>query len=199
MAQRLLLARHGRVVEAHARGFLGRTDAPLGADGRAQAGALAARVRALAPDLCVASPLRRAVETAALAAPGLEPQIDPDLREIDFGEWEGRTFPEIRASHPAKVDRWAAWEADFAFPGGESLADFLTRVRRAAERLAAEPHGTVLAVTHGGVIRALVCRLLGLPPRSYVAFDVRLASLTTIKLFDGKGVLSGLENPAEEG
>jgi broad specificity phosphatase PhoE len=116
--------------------------------------------------------------------------VDPDLREIDFGRWEGKTFSEIRDSSPAEIARWARFAPDFAFPGGESLRDFLGRVRRAADRLAADEAETVLAVTHGGVIKAMLCHLLGLDSRRYVAFEIAPASLTVVRLFEGKGVLS---------
>ena len=92
-----------------------------------------------------------------------------------------------RQEAPAEV---AQFEPDFAFPGGESLADFFDRVRRAADRLAADETETVLAVTHSGVIKAMLCRLLGLEPRQYVAFEIAPASLTVVRLFEGKGVLS---------
>ena len=71
----------------------------------------------------------------------------------------------------------------------------LGRVQAAADRLAGDAAETVLAVTHGGVIRAMICHLLGLEPRHYVLFNVGYAALAVIDLFDGGGVLSGLQNP----
>ncbi len=88
------------------------------------------------------------------------------------------------------MDRWAAFEFDFAFPGGESLAGFLERVRQSADRMAHDPADTVLAVTHGGAIRAIICHLLGLDPRNYVLFEVEYAAAVVLHLFDGRGVLT---------
>ncbi len=138
------------------------------------------------------SPLQRAVQTAEIlrSATGCAPEADPDLREIDFGRWEGKMFSEIRDSSPKEVEQWARLAADFAFPGGESLSDFIGRVQRAADRLAADKAETVLAVTHGGVIKIMLCHLLGLEARRYVAFEIATASLTVVRLFEGKGVLS---------
>jgi broad specificity phosphatase PhoE len=130
---------------------------------------------------------------AAAVAPDLPPHVDADLREIDFGAWETRTFAEAAGDDPALVDRWAAFSLDFAFPGGESVEGFLRRVHGAAQRLVQAEAPTVLAVTHGGVIRAMVCHLLGLEPRHYLAFDVPYSGLVVIDLFDGKGVLAALE------
>ena len=99
-------------------------------------------------------------------------------------------FSEIRDSSSEEVERWARLSPDFAFPGGESLRDFLDRVRRAADRLASDRAETVLAVTHGGVIKFMLCHLLGLEPQRYVAFEIAPASLTVVRLFEGKGVLT---------
>ncbi|MHB0911856.1 MAG: histidine phosphatase family protein [Armatimonadota bacterium] len=183
MADRLILVRHG---ETGARGFIGRTDVPLSAEGRAQA----ERIRLPAGRVYV-SPLRRAVETAELA--GLAPELLPDLREIDFGDFEGRTFEEVSAERPELLPAWAEYDPSFAFPGGESVGDFLARVERVGERLASDPSETVIAVTHGGVIRSLICRYLGLPPKHYLLFDVKPGCAATIRLFGDRGVLAGLE------
>jgi alpha-ribazole phosphatase/probable phosphoglycerate mutase len=193
MADFLYLVRHGSVGSARDGRYLGSTDAPLDAVGRRQVEALAELLRAKRRcGRCVCSPLRRAAQTAEIlrSAIGRIPEADPDLREIDFGRWEGKTFSEIRDSSPEEVARWAQFAPVFAFPGGESLRDFLGRVGRAADRLAADEAETVLAVTHGGVIKAMLCRLLGLEPRRYVAFEIAPASLTVVRLFEGKGVLS---------
>jgi len=198
MADQLLLIRHAGIGPTWAGRYVGRTDLPLGPDGLREAQGLAALVQSRKAGCCFSSPLARAAETARTIAQaaGLAVEVDQDLREVDFGRWEGRTFAEIAAADPDAVARWAAFGADFAFPGGESLAAFLDRVSLAAERLAAHPAKVVMAVTHGGVIRTMICRLLGLDPRSYVLFSVRTASAATIDLYEGRGVLSGLNETA---
>jgi len=115
--------------------------------------------------------------------------IDADLREIDFGRWEGMSFTEIAAADPAAVERWAALEENFAFPGGESIRNFRERIRAAADRIAADSAQDVVAITHGGVIRLLICLFLGLDVRHTLLFEVRPASITELSLDDGKGVL----------
>ena len=147
-------------------------------------------------DFFVAAEVVDSTEIVAGAA-GLDFEEAPDLREIDFGRWEQMTFEEISASEPELVDRWAAWDEDFAFLEGESLRDFSERVRRAAERMVGDAASRILAVTHGGVIRAMICHLLGLSMSQYLLFDVRPASLTTIQVFDGRGVLMELRNPPQ--
>ncbi len=103
---------------------------------------------------------------------------------------------------PTKTGRWSIAgrpsSPDFAFPGGESLQGFFERIASAADRMVRDPADTVLAVTHGGVIRAMICHLLGLEPRNYVLFAVDYAAAVVLDLFDGSGVLafsSGDDSP----
>ena len=192
MAERLILIRHGD-LGIHRRGrYIGRTDAPLSHEGRRQAAALAGPL-VLLPDgaSILVSPLCRARETAELAlGRGNNFAVDPDLREIDFGRWEGMGYAEILAADPAAVDRWAALAEDFAFPDGEGIGNFRKRIAAAAGRIAADPAGTAVVVTHGGVIRFLICHFLGLPDRAHLLFDVQPASISEIRIDGGKGVLT---------
>jgi broad specificity phosphatase PhoE len=119
-------------------------------------------------------------------------EIDDNLREIDFGQWEGMRFEDIARTFPDRVIDWMALESDFAFPGGERIGDFMTRMRSVAERLNDHSSHTLLLCTHGGVIRSLICHYLGLKPWQYILFKVKPASITTIELFDSGGILAGL-------
>ncbi len=195
MAKRLLLLRHARVAALYAGRLIGSTDVPLAVLGDAESQRLADRVARWMPQLCFSSPMQRCRQTAEAVAAGLPLHVDADLREIDFGRCECRTFAEAAAEDPGLSDRWAAFTADFGFPGGEKLESFLGRARAAADRLAHAEASTVLAVTHGGVIRAMICHLLGLEARHYVAFDVPYTAIAVIDLFAGKGVLKTLERP----
>jgi broad specificity phosphatase PhoE len=212
VAKTLYLVRHGECEGASPGMLVGRTDLALSEEGRRRSAALRGALPWQEGVRVVCSPLRRAQETAVLAWVGASPhdppgpdrtgllpdeirgglEIDPDLAEIDFGEWEGRLFPELEAQYPELVAAWSQFRRDFVFPGGEGLAGFASRVRRAAQRLAAGDDSPVIAFTHGGVIRALICHYLGLPLRHYLLFDVAPASVTTLRLWGEKGVLSGL-------
>lgn len=197
MVRRLLLIRHAPTAPEHTGLYIGGTDVPLGSEGLRQAQRLAERLSLAKPRRCLASPLARTRQTAEIIAQSchLTVETDLDLREVDFGRWEGWTFDEIAAQCPDAVSRWAESPDDFAFPGGESIQGFLVRIRRAADRLASERADVTAVVTHGGVIRAMICHLLGLPARCHILFNVRCASIATIDLFDGKGLLSGLSDP----
>lgn len=193
----IALLRHAETAVQYSGCLIGSTDLPLALERRRKASLLSPRIEGERPARLYCSPLRRARETAESLGEslGMIPKIDSDLREIDFGRWEGMTFDAIQASDPEAVARWARFEPDFAFPGGESIEDFLARIRRVAKRFVECEGPSVLAVTHAGVIRAMICHLLGLSPRQYVLFDVKPASLTKIAVYGDSGVLSCLSDP----
>ncbi len=201
MAQRLLLVRHALPDGAPKGAFLGRTDLPLSAEGRRQSSALRPLLRRFKPGACYCSPLLRARQTTEilLDRTNISIQIDDELREIDFGQWERKTFEEVASENARAIKRWSSFEHKFAFPNGESLGGFLARIRRVARRLSADPTETVLVVTHGGVIRSMICRFLRIRPRDYLLFDVAHATCAVIEVFDNKGVLGGLNLSGSEG
>jgi alpha-ribazole phosphatase len=161
----LLIARHGATANNAQARYTGQSDVPLSALGERQAEALARRLSGERFDAMVTSDLRRARSTAeAVARHHTLPLVeDAALREIALGAWEGLTNAEARDRLP---EPFAAWEADplrNAPPRGETLAAFTARVERALkdwyERYA---EGSVLWVTHGGVIGVLLCQVLGM-------------------------------------
>jgi len=201
MARRLILIRHGQVEERFEVRFVGSTDAALSPAGLLQAQELATYLAGKKPGVCFSSPMQRCIATARAAVAGLslQPELDPDLREVDFGTWEGLSFSDIAGKDAAAVDRWARFEPDFQFPGGESITAFTSRIAAAAERMTAAPQETVVAFTHGGVIRFMLCALLRLDPRSYAAFEIRPAGVVELALFEGGALLQFLGNVRDSG
>ncbi len=198
MAAKIVLIRHGDTGQQFRERFIGSTDVSLSPDGRRQSSLLREPLRKAAVIRYIMSPALRTRETAreALAGKAIVPELDPDLREINFGAWEGKTFYEIQAADPEAVNRWAAYEPDFSFPAGESIAAFMKRVGTAGVRIAVDPADTVAVFTHAGVIRALICHYLALESKNSLYFDVKPASLTTILVDNGngRGVLAGLND-----
>lgn len=163
---RLLVARHGATQHNLDARFTGQTDAPLSDLGLKQAEALGVRLRGEPLDAIVASDMARAQATAAAVAQRheLTAQLDPDLREIAMGAWEGQTVAHVQAAFPGLYARVRDDPRGAAgAPGGETWADFAVRVDRALARWQKQfPDGNVLWITHGGVISVLLLRALNL-------------------------------------
>jgi alpha-ribazole phosphatase len=190
MMLRVILLRHGRTGLSGR--YVGSTDVPLSGEGRAQMAMLGPTITAMGIETLLTSPMRRCTESLELLQLGLPVCREPDLREIDFGRWEGMSFAEIEARDPELVQGWARGGRDFCFPDGESIADFSARVEAVRRRLLTLESRTVLLVTHGGVIRALICSLLGLSLDNSLLFEVAKGHYSTIDLHSGGGVLTGL-------
>lgn len=159
----IVLVRHGEAADAAGRA-IGQQDLPLSARGREQAAALAAGLGRVAWAGLYASPLARARDTLAplAAAAGRVPVLREGLAEISLGHWEGLAWSHIRARFPAEHAARGRDLANFRPPGGESFADLAARAGAVLDELAAGPQ-PVLAVTHAGVVRVLLARVLGLP------------------------------------
>jgi len=194
VARLIHLVRHGASSPAGDNRFFGRTDLPLTAAGEAQAQALGKLLAPLRPESIWVSPAVRAVRTAALALPQAAARFAtvPELQEVDFGRWEGKSFAQIALESPELVRRWNDDEADFGFPGGEPMAVYRERMRLLGQRLAEAPGDELVAFTHGGVIRSLICQVLGLAPRHYLLFAIPTGSLTTLELHAQLGVLRAI-------
>ena len=160
----LILLRHGETEQSLERRFSGRSDLPLTDKGKAQAQAAGERIAAVGDiAVVVSSPLLRTKQTAHAVAKelGLDVHIDKDLREIDFGDWEGMTFGEAKRAGGTAFDEWAGSD-EIAPPGGESMAQCRERVERARHRLTTKYAGQrVLVVTHMTPIKALLGDALG--------------------------------------
>ncbi|MBP3522721.1 MAG: histidine phosphatase family protein [Clostridia bacterium] len=164
---RWVLIRHGQTQGNLEHRYIGcRTDEPLCAAGRE-----ALRLcRYPAVSRVFASPMRRCIETAAILYPGIRPEIVPDLRECDFGAFEGKNYAELsgRADYQAWIDSGGA----LPFPGGESRAAFAARCVHAFERLRAQDFREDCAlIVHGGTIMAIMERY-ALPKGGYFDYQV---------------------------
>ena len=185
---RLLLIRHAEPDEDARGRCYGRLNVALSPTGLASAERLAESLREVELDAVYVSPRLRAVQTAA-ALRG-RPTVDDRLRELDFGELEGRAYDEIEREHPDLFRRWMETPTLVRFPGGESYAELRERVAAAMDDVvAAATDRTVALVSHGGVIRAALARALGLPEERAFAFDVGYARISVIDWFDGTPVV----------
>jgi probable phosphoglycerate mutase len=194
----VLIARHGETDWNVAGRWQGHTDVPLNATGRAQALALAERLRSEGIAAVATSDLSRARHTAEIVASALAVPlalVDPDLREQRFGRFEGLTPDECAERYP---EDWARYVADrhVGPPGGESRAALLERVVRAVQGAAEQLSAPALLVTHGGAIRAL---LAAVPEAPGAAGRIPNAGVVRVSLAAGRPVAAtwlDLEAPA---
>ncbi len=167
----LILVRHGETEWSRERKHTGRTDVALTDHGRAQARHIATAVEAFRFTHSYASPLSRALETARLV--GLDPDIEPDLLEWDYGRYEGITTAEIRETDPG----WSVWTHPVL--DGESIDEVGTRVDRLLHRLL-ELEGHIALVAHAHVLRVLGARWLGLDAVEGRRFALDTATLSIL-------------------
>ena len=192
---RITLLRHGEVEQLGERRVRGQFDAELSAHGVGQHARLAAWLRASGqvPDAVLTSDLTRCSELAerlriATSAPLA---IDERLREQHMGDWQGRTWREIQAEDSARATAYWDDYVETAPPGGESLRDLSERVGGWWDELVRERAGQRLwIVTHVGVIRAVLCRALGVPTSDALRFAPAVASSTELLTSESGAVLT---------
>jgi probable phosphoglycerate mutase len=182
------LVRHGEPV-LRGRGVVNGRKPGIGLSetGRAEMAATAETLAGDAIAALYASPLQRARESAAILATRLDLSVGfrEDVIEIDFGEWTGLSFDEVRRD--ARWEAWRACRSMAAIPGGESMRQVQARTLNALAELERDHRGGALAVvSHGDVIRAALLYALGMPLDLYARIEVGLASISTIE-FDGSG------------
>ncbi|MBV9103723.1 MAG: histidine phosphatase family protein [Candidatus Eremiobacteraeota bacterium] len=154
----IVLCRHG-ATEGNERGvFLSRSDPPLSAAGRIQCEGVRDALRDVVLDRCVVSPARRAQESRSIIAPRVPYRIEEALREIDFGEWEGKTLSWLEVHDPQGVAERARDPVNFRPRGGESFADVAERVTPLVEELRGNATPTLVIAHRGslGVIERLL-------------------------------------------
>lgn len=189
------LLRHGEVVMAETRRFIGHMDVPLSARGEGQCRRQAARLRAVDLEAVYTSDLARARRSGEIIGEphGLVPVTDAALREMSMGRWDGLTSAEIEAREPEAFARWMGAVGEFPFPEGESVPDLVARAWPVFEALAARHAGGAIAVVaHGGTNRGLLCRALGLPFRRLLAFGQDYAALNVLTWTAGRWGLERL-------
>lgn len=180
---RLILARHAEPARWTRGRCIGRTDAGLSREGVRQARSLAIALRAAGIHAVVSSPAMRALRTAHSIgqAASVSQEIDVDLREIDFGTFDGLRFSTIAREHPDVYSRWMASPTTAVFPHGESWNDLRDRARAAFRRIAATHEGrTTVVVTHIGVILAILADVLDIADDRVFGFTIGHARVCVV-------------------
>lgn len=192
---RVWLVRHGLTEWNEQRRFCGRSDIPLSSRGREQARWLSTYLHCLTPQpvSVYSSDLLRARETADTIATSFAMPviISHELREIDFGDFEGLTYSEVETRYPEHLGFFTGPDK-YAPLHGESLSDVVQRTQSALTHILHEQSALhdIIIVSHGGALRGLLCTLLGMPLRRQWQLRIDNASITVVELsFDDDGSL----------
>jgi broad specificity phosphatase PhoE len=182
-ATSLFLLRHAEVESRYQRIFGGRIDMDLSPRGHEQAAALARYLGPKAFDAAYSSPMKRAQQTVTpLVKAGLpDPVVVEGLREVDFGDWTGLGWDEVRTRFNVSAFQWLDLLERGAIPNAESAETFRARVEPCLRMiLEANPGHRVAIICHGGVIRMILSILLGIRLSKMAGFEIEYASLTEV-------------------
>jgi broad specificity phosphatase PhoE len=157
----IVLCRHAATEHNLAKRFLSTTDLPLSTHGREQAARLRERLQWFDFERCLVSPMRRCTETREIVASALPFEIEPALREVDFGSWEGRTLDWVERHDPELLERRRRDPVRFRPPAGESIEDAAVRLRPLLTKL--HDDGETLILGHRITLGILERLLRDLP------------------------------------
>lgn len=183
-ATSLFLLRHAEVETKYHRIFGGQIDMELSPLGHEQAATLAKYLQPRTFDAIYASPMKRAqlTLTPLLAGREVKPVILPGLKEVDFGDWTGLSWSQVKEKFDVSAFEWLSLLERDAIPRAESARTFRTRVEPSAKQILRDhPGQTVAVVCHGGVIRMILSILLDLPLSRMASFEIEYASVSHVR------------------
>lgn len=213
MITTVYIIRHGLTVNAEEKRYVGHLDVPLSPEGEKQMERLACHLthktneiplptRAdIRLDSVYCSDLRRATQSAEIISRpfGLQPVVVPNLRECNFGRWEGMTFDEIDHAYPDEFHAWVNDPLTFFPVGGESTEAVRDRVIPAFRDIIEKEMGKKIAiVAHGGVNRIIICELLGIPLQNMFRIEQDYSALNVFSFHGGFAVLRKMNYVADE-
>lgn len=179
----LHLIRHAEVEARYQGVFGGRIDMDLSPRGHEQATALAKHLGRTRYDTIYASPMKRVQQTLQplLRTHGGAAVVLPHLYEVDFGEWTGLNFEEVKLKFGFSASEWLQQLDRGAIPNGENIAVYRARIASCLQEILAASRGRTVAVfCHGGVIRMLLALLLNLPFAEMDRFEIEYTSITSV-------------------
>lgn len=189
---RILLVRHGQTLWNHELRYQGHRDIPLSEEGRAQARRLSRRLAEEKIDAFYASDLSRAYETAQIIAAPHNQEVKQvrDLKETNFGKWEGMTHAEITKEYGELAQRWFNDPFNTTLPEGESMGDVKARSELALKQIVdAHPNQTVAVVAHGGILRLLLSGVLHMSPDGWWRIKQDNLALNIIEYYGDKAIV----------
>jgi len=194
---RIVLVRHGETEWNAQRKHIGSTDLELNEKGKAQAKAVANALEEFSFTAVYSSTLKRCFQTAETIANShnLKIKSDAGLNEIDFGEWEGLTWNDIKTGYPNLYRRWLREDRNFQMPGGERWQAFKERVFRVFKKILEEnAEGTIAIVGHGGSLKVILCEILKFGSSCFFKFQLSPAAVSVFDLDGNKATLTLLND-----
>jgi alpha-ribazole phosphatase len=186
---RVYLFRHGETANAHNICMNGHFDVALSDTGLEQARQLAQALQDQPIRAVYSSDLQRSYQGARLIAEHheLEPVAFPELRELSFGEWEGKSLTELSKQFPGEMDKRIKQTELFRADGGETFQELHDRViPKFLEITTNHPNDTIAFVCHGGVNRAILAHLLGFPIANLFRISQHFAAVNIIQFYEGQ-------------
>lgn len=187
---KLILVRHGQTDSNKNKKYLGWTDVELNKCGIDQAQQVRDKLKYVDFDIVISSPLKRASETAKIISENII--YDSELKEINFGLWDNLSFEEIKEKYPKEHELWMKDWKRFIFPEGESALDMHKRAVNFINKIYKKQEGTILIVTHAGLIRSIIAHLLGMGMEGAGRFYIDNGSITVIEIIDDYALLTKL-------
>jgi len=197
---RLYLIRHCEIETAAIGKLIGQTDVALSQRGERQARLLAEKLSSVHLDAVYSSDLQRACRTAEIIAEQNQTSVQPSAvwREINMGAWEGRALSTLNDEVPEQVASLINDPESFEYPGGESFANFISRIQEALDQLLlTHPHGEIALIVHGGVCRALIGSILKMPMRNWMQLAQDYGCLNVITWYERHPMLELLNLTAD--
>lgn len=192
------LVRHGQTYANAEKKFAGIWDVALNENGLSQAHEASQKLKQISFDRIFASDLKRAFHTAEIIAKPHKSSVIPhsDFREINFGDWEGKTYEEIKALDKDGMDRWISDYLTFNAHGGESISEVYKRVSNAYDSILSaydkDSDVNVLIVAHGGVIQSLLSHICYNDLSGYWRFGVENCGINRVEYVMGYAVIKAL-------
>jgi alpha-ribazole phosphatase len=195
VATTVILIRHGETDWSYQKRYCGFSDIDLNENGRQQGRQLHRRLKKEKINGVYASDMKRTLQFAGIVLKGVPIEETADLRELNFGIFEGLTHEDIMKLYPQIYGKWLENPLESAIPQGESLHAMAQRVRRALRTmLSANTDKTVAVVTHGGPIKVIICDVLQLGLHKIWKIEQALASISIIEFVEGRGTIQILND-----
>ena len=190
MEKKVFLLRHG--LTDYNGLYIGSSDVGLAEEGKVQVSLTGQILKQKKIQKIFCSPMRRCRDTFSLLKFDIDCQFSDDLREIDFGRWEKKSFEDIKDVDKNIVADWARDGEGFCFPAGESILHFNERVKIFSQALLNVPEKEILIIAHGGTIRQLLCIFLQIASEKKMIFSIEPGCFATVELYGDIGRITGL-------